>query len=490
MRSRGAFLSLVVLLGLVVGGAWFLDQRVGLHPARALAGSRSVAGPDDAPSGAWYCPHGGGVGWRGFVAVTNPGDTPVSIRVRSMSHRGTTPAQVLTVPPRGRVAVDVASGSREAATEVEYFGGWVAAGWVTTAGAPTGGPTASPSMSPSPSPSPSRSAGGGGGESGSPSGTAVEQGVAAESCANAAGRTWYLPDGTTTQGQEDYVVVMNPFGTEAVFRLRLVAEGREVDAGDLSLPAGSSMAVHVNHEALGEQTVAAVIQASIGRVAAASLGIVDEGGIRSAIGVQQTITDPVIPSAGDAGGTEIPFLNPAHHGISYGVDFLSHDGRHLALPKGQRVGPDASRTETLTATGPGAVSLVPDQGAAVAAARRTLGLRGDQGATPALAPAPAWLLTSPAGSASDSVQIALANPGTRPVTVTLTVLGGQPSTSVVTVPPDSSVAAPLGSTDAQASVVATAPSGTFLAVETSTQRTGAGYAASAGVPIPPQWVPR
>ena len=39
-------------------------------------------------------------------------------------------------------------------------------------------------------------------------------------------------------------------------------------------------------------------------------------------------------------------------------------------------------------------------------------------------------------------------------------------------------------------VVATATSGTFLAVETSTQRTGAGYAASAGVPIPPQWVPR
>ncbi len=482
MRSRGALLSLLVLLGLVVGGAWFLDQRVGLHPARALAGSRSVAGPDDAPSGAWYCPHGGGSGWSASVAVTNPGETPVSIRVRSMSSRGTTQPQVMTVPPRGRVAVDVPAGSREAATEVEYFGGWVAAGWVATASGATGGPA----------PSPSQTAAAAGGESGSPSGKAVEQGVAAESCASAAGRNWYLPDGTTTQGQEDYVVVMNPFGTEAVFRLRLVAEGREVDAGDLSLPAGTSMSVHVNRAALGEQTVAAVIEASIGRVAPASLGIADEGGIRSAIGVQQTIADPVIPAAGDAGGTEIPFLNPLHHGISYGVDFLSRDGRHLALPKGQRVGPDASRTETLTATGPGAVSLVPEQDAAVAAARRTLGIRGDQGSTPALTPAAAWLLTSPAASSSATVQIALANTGTRPVTVTLTALGdgGQSSPSVVTIPPDSSVAAPSGSTNAEDSVVAVASGGTFLAVETSTQRTGAGYAASAGVPIPPQWVPR
>jgi hypothetical protein len=458
-----------------VAGAWFLDQRVGLHPARALAGARSVA--DTAPSGVWYCPHGGGSGWRGFVAVTNPGDTTVSIRVRSMSRHGPGVPQVMTVEPHSRVAVDVPTGSREAATQVEYFGGWVAAGWVTTA---PGGPAPA---------STGNAGGGGGGESGSPTSKATEEGVAAESCASAAGRLWYLPDGTTTEGQEDYVEVMNPFGTEAVFRLRLVAEGREVDAGDLSLPAGSSMAVHVNQRALGEQTVAAIIEASIGRVAAASLGIDDAGGIRSAIGVQTTVADPVIPAAGDAGGTEISFVNPVHHGISYGVDFLSRDGRHLALPKGQRVGPVASRTETLTATGPGAISLVPDDGATVAAARRTLGIRGDQGSTPALDPARAWLLTSPAASSSATVQVALANTGAEPVRITLTPVGGSSAPTTVTVPPDSSLAVSL-SGDPQASVVAEAAGGTFLAVETSTERTGVGYSAAAGVPIPPQWVPR
>src|SRR5262249_51568413 len=82
------------------------------------------------------------------------------------------------------------------------------------------------------------------------------------------------------------------------------------------------------------------------------------------------IADPVIPGAGDAGGTEIPFLNPARVGITYGVDFLGADGRHLALPPGQQVGPLAARTETLTATGPGAVPLLPAGAEPVAAARR------------------------------------------------------------------------------------------------------------------------
>src|SRR5206468_2543973 len=160
-RSRGALLALVVLVGVVVAGAWFLDQRVGLHPARALAGSRSVAGPDDAPSGAWYCPHGGGSGGSGFVAGTNPVDTPVAMLVRSLARHGTGDPQVMTVPPRARVTVDVPEGDREAATEVEYFGGWVAAGWVSTASGAADEATPAPTGS---------GAAGGGGESGSPTG--------------------------------------------------------------------------------------------------------------------------------------------------------------------------------------------------------------------------------------------------------------------------------------------------------------------------------
>jgi hypothetical protein len=491
MRSRGAFLTLVLVVGLVAAGAWLLEQKAGVLPARALEGAGSVGGADDAPSGAWYCPHGGGKGWTGSLTISNPGDSDVTVRVRSMSRHGDRPAQVATVPAGSRLDVEVPAGTREAATEVEYFGGWVAAGWVTTAP----GTPAKPGSEPSPAPAPSESPATPGGESGSPAEEAVEAGVAADSCAAAAGRTWYLADGTTVQGQEDYVVVMNPFGSEASFHLQLVAEAREVSGGEITVPGGQSRAIHVNQLALGDQTVAAVVTADLGRVVAASLGINDVGGIRSDIGVPTTLEDPVAPGAGDAGATEIPFLNTAKVGVSYGVDFLNGEGRRIALPPGQKIPPNATRTETLTATGAGAVAVETEGDAPLALARRTLGIRGDQGSTPAMAPGAAWLLTSPASGPFDSARIALANPGTAPVTVTLTGLtptGPAPGEPVaVTIPPDSSIQAeaPFLAGHAQASVVAVSDGGSFVAVMTATARQGAGYAVSAGAPIPPQWVP-
>ncbi len=497
MRSRGALLLIVVVVAVVAGGGWVLQHQAGPEPARALAGADSVGGADDAPSGAWYCPHGGGKGWTGSVAITNPGDTDVTVRVASMSHNGVQPAKTLTVPAHTRTSVEVPAGQREAATEIEYFGGWVAAGWVVSApAAPAGTTPAAPSPQTSPSPAPTGT-GGGTGESGSPTTPAVEEGVAADPCANGAGRTWYLADGTTVQGQEDYVIVMNPFASEASFQVSFVAEARVVTVpGEITVPGGQSVAIHANKDDLGDQTVAAVVTAGIGRVVAASLGIDDGGGIRSDIGVPTPIADPVIPGAGDAGGTEIPFLNPSKAGITYGVDFLGADGRHLALPPTEKVGPNASRTETLTATGPGAVSLVPAGGAKVVAARRTLGIRGDQGSTPAFAPASAWLLTSPATDNLDSAEVALANTGTAPVTVTLTGITDKGPLSAapvtVTVPPDSSVPAPPGILDGntEASVLAVSDGGAFTAVMTATSKTRSAYAVAGGVPVPPQWVPK
>jgi len=304
-----------------------------------------------------------------------------------------------------------------------------------------------------------------------------------------------MADGSTVQGQEMYVVVMNPFASEASFRLELFAEARSRDAGEYSVPAGSSRAVYVNDLLLGDQTIAGRVTATIGRVAASTLDIADAGGVRSSIAVQTPVGDPAVPGAGDAGGTELPFFNPNEDGISYGVDFLSADGRHPAISAGQTVGPGLTRTETLTATGPGAVSLVEDDGGPVFAVRRTVGIRGDQGSTPALEPETAWLLTSPASDQGDRAAIALANTGTEPVTVTLSALtedgpvpGGQ---FAVTVPPDSSVAAPvdfLGG-HADASVVAVSDGGAFSAVMTAASTEHPAYAVAAGAPIPSQWVP-
>ena len=480
MRFRSAIGALVLVVGTVGGGGWLLEQRAGIHPARAFAaeGLGSIA-----PSGAWFCPHGGGAGWTATLTLTNPGDQAVTARVQSMSGAGAGAAQDLPVPARSLVTVDVPANRRSASTEVQYFGGWIAAGWVAEAHG----------TSPNPGPGASPSPGAGGGESGGPGGAPAERGVAAEACLPAAGRTWLLPDGTTVQGQQDYLVVMNPFATEAVFGLTFVAEGRTVEAGDLELTAGSSLAVHVNRSVLGDRTVGAVLVARIGRIAAASLGVGDDGGIRSAVGVPGTVRTVVLPGAGDAGRSEVALLNPGSAGVTYRVDLLAPDGRHAVQPPGQRLGPKAAATESLTASGPGAVAL-GITGTGVAAARRTLGLRGDEGSTVATSPARAWLLTSPAADASSSVEVALANPGDRPVDVTLTPIaaGGAGGSAPVrvTIPPGSAVAAPTDflAGNVRASVLATG-SGTFVASMTSTSGSGIGYSVAAGVPVPPRWVP-
>src|SRR5439155_13129409 len=110
-----------------------------------------------------------------------------------------------------------------------------------------------------------------------------ESGMAAETSLARAGRSWLLRDGTTAEGQDSWVVVMNPFASEAVFSLTLITERRTVrtkDWSDFVLGARRSVAFHLNAKALGERTVVADVQVSIGRVAAGGVGMGPDGGIR------------------------------------------------------------------------------------------------------------------------------------------------------------------------------------------------------------------
>jgi hypothetical protein len=91
--------------------------------------------------------------------------------------------------------------------------------------------------------------------------------------------------------------------------------------------------------------------------------------------------------------------------------------------------------------------------------------------------------------------LVLANPGTAPAEVTLTVLAPGVATPVtVTVPPRSTVLAPQAFVEAasEVAVLAVAGSGTFVpgAVSSSLGREGlATYAAALGIPVPDGWVP-
>src|SRR5919198_3954321 len=118
---------------------------------------------------------------------------------------------------------------------------------------------------------------------------------------------------------------MNPFASEAVFSVTLVTERLTVRAKEWTnfvLPAGRSTAFHLNDNALGEQTVAAQIDVSIGRVAAASLGIASAGGIRSSVGSRRPESEIILPGASDAGPSALPVIDPGKAGARYSVTIL------------------------------------------------------------------------------------------------------------------------------------------------------------------------
>ena len=123
MRARGQGVLTLVLVGRVAVRA------VSLRPTRpegARAAPRRLG-----PSGLWLCPHGGGPGRR------PPCTSRIPARPRS-SARLTAPGRGASASVRGRrrarrvarSGVEAPRSRAGASRYVEYFGGWVAAGWV------------------------------------------------------------------------------------------------------------------------------------------------------------------------------------------------------------------------------------------------------------------------------------------------------------------------------------------------------------------------
>ena len=159
--------------------------------------------------------------------------------------------------------MDEAADERSSATYVEFFDGWIGAGWVLVA-------------------------------------EGDEPGTAAEPCAPEPARRWYLPDGTTGLGEDAYVIVANPFDVRAVLDAVLYtadrAPIRDSDWTDLTISPHRSVALHLNSKVEGEEAVAVELDVSVGRLAAASLGITDKSRLRSALGTTSASTGSMPPA--------------------------------------------------------------------------------------------------------------------------------------------------------------------------------------------------
>lgn len=453
MRARGQGILTIALLGLVVLLATTFD-RMGTKPAAEAAQA-------DVPSGAWLCPHGGGEDWTAALYIANPGAADVTARITSIGPQGSNDPQTVRVPAMGQIRSEPIAGDRASSTYVEYFGGWLAAGWVTL-------------------------------------GAFDENGVGAEPCSEA-GRTWFSSGVSTKKSQQGYLVVMNPFAVDAVFDVAIFASPdrppiRDSRLTDVTLRAGRSMAVRLNSFAEGEAAMAVNIEASNGRVGASTMVVADSGGITSVIASPSTRRSAYLPTSKGAGRSELSFAVPTGQGSEVGVLMLTQNApQPIGGGQSQALEPTSARVLPIVTTTDASLDVSVLDGDPVIAALRTDGLGNDDGATGgAPSPATAWVVTPTVAGEPASPGLLILNPGDETETVDLRLLprkgqpGGEtslevPAASLVAVPgsfldpsPDSSV---MVTTDG-AGVVALGASTSLGAQVIAT------FGLAIGVPIP------
>ncbi|MGH2676484.1 MAG: DUF5719 family protein, partial [Actinomycetota bacterium] len=224
MSARSRLLVALAVSSAVVVGGVTMERRLGAAPPIPSEEEPGV-------SGARYCPHGGGSGWRAWVIVANPTEGPADIVVTSRSGAGPPQTTASTVAPGTHLYLEVQAPEMASASVVEFFGSAVAAAMVTAR--PDG-----------------------------------EGGVAAEPCMDRPATRWFVPEASTLRGQQASVVIHNPFASEAVIDVGLLTGRGPIRHGRLKglvLDPGQVKAVSIGRFALGQQGVATAVTADLGR---------------------------------------------------------------------------------------------------------------------------------------------------------------------------------------------------------------------------------
>jgi hypothetical protein len=447
--GRGQALFAVASVVFLVGAMALLDRSGPRAPAELAPGT--------AASGAWICPHGGKSELSVALYLANPGSTMVKARITELGSEAAGPPESYDVAAGSTLRIDEVPDDRGAATYVEYFGGWIGAGWVAS----------------------------------------TDDGVAAEPCAPDAARRWFLADGTTQLGEEAYVIVANPFAVAAVMNVVLYTSDRapirDSEWTDLVIPARRSTALHLNTKVEGEPVVAVALDVSVGRVAAASLGVSDRTKVRSALGWIEPTTGATFPLMQGSGQTELLLLSTRGDSIRFGATAFSEGPpRPAGGLTEQEHGPAAARAYAIPVEpGPVAIDLFTLDDAPVVGALRARGPGEDLGATAgAVTASDAWLVLPATFGAPATPGAVLANDGDADVVATVQLLphgGGTvaanvtvrvPAHSAAAVPPDFWASAP------RAAMLVRSAGGPLVALAASTSGRANAFALSLGVPFP------
>jgi hypothetical protein len=345
----------------------------------------------------------------------------------------------------------------DASTQVEFFGGWVAATAVVQA------------------------------KSGS---------IAAERCVDAPQPTWLIPDASTGPDETAFLVVMNPFDVNAEFDVVFRTENRTIRPGPLSpdvLRPGRSTAIRVNTFALAgpnERTVTAEVRPIIGRVVAGGVGLQGDA-LRAEAGQPRAARRLFLPASGYAG---------------IGRVYVANVGPADAVPAVLQLGPGGTRSVAGTTTGPippgraatfeqsgfdDASDVVAARGGALLAAALRLESGGTDQATmgSVIAPALEWVVPAAVPATGGTQELAVLNPGRTTVQVTVQLFGEAGPASgetVVTVPAGRTVTVEMTGTFSSEPLSADviAKGGAIVVGTVSSTPDGNGFGATTGVPRP------
>ena len=456
MRGGRGWLAIVLAVLLVVGA----EAATRLGPSTPAAATTGTA-----PSTTWLCPHGGGPGWTATIEIANPTGATLDARLTSYSQGPVGKPTDVSVPAHGEALQEVDASTREASTRVDVFGGWAAVGWAVWGGA-------------------------------------KEPGLGAEPCTSTPGAHWDVVDGVTTQNSHSFLVVMNPFTIDAVIDVTLyLPEEPPVRSNawtDLTVPAGSAMALPVGSQkvgALGQSIVGAEVTAARGRIAVASSVVRDAGGIRSSLAVPGQASRWVLPITGGAGGATLSLLVTNDTGVRFTAEVLARgvDASPVGDLTDVRQGGSSTMSAQIPTDGASAV-LVQAEDGTIAAGLRAAGNGGDDAASGGTATdSPAWVVLPTAFGQKPVPSMVLDNDGTTKVQATVTLIhqggGGLGDSVQVTIPAGQTAAVPpsfLAKDHTAAALVrATGP---IVALGAGVAGSGR-YAMALGVPVPAAALP-
>jgi hypothetical protein len=392
--------------------------------------------------------------------VANPGSVPSTIRVSALSAKGSSTVGTMTVDPGTTTAVTVPATAEEASTYVEYFGGWVAAGWLTVSSASQG------------------------------------TGVGAEPCAPATdSRTWYTANGSTPKGAGANVIIMNPYGANAIFDVVLFAADRAAvrQSDDVVLKPHRSMVVSIQDVFPLEAAVGSEIDVHAGRVGVASVDTSAQNGVGAVLGSDSPVSSLTVPLLAGSGQRSVSVTVPGTDGIRFDGTDLAANVTHPPGLSDAPQDPETAQSYPVTTAGASGLRLVGQQGSAgsFVASVSSLG-EGTDFASTGGAPAagPAWIVLPTVAGDPSEPGLVITDPGTEGATVTLHVLAADgPDDVTIKVAAGSSVDVPAEflAADETAGVLVTSTGGAVIAAGAS-ESLGmhgiAGYAIAVGIAVP------